>query len=676
VHRQLTAAGVFVLAVLFSVGAAAAPRAAAVAITFTPAPTAPLTLGSALVVTIQSQNTTAGTLSFHDNVVLIYPDGTRLPLKPLASPTSSVAAGNTANYSLDSIATTVFTSQTGQFGLEADAIDSTGATIGSATLPFTIQPLPASLVPPRFVDIAPAAGVALVHHSDKNDCINQIGTGAGWADYNDDGRVDLFVTDFNGASHLYRNNGNLTFTDVTASAFPGSVSNGSLNLPNATGVTWADYDDDGHPDLLVMATGHPYLFHDNGDGTFTDVTTAAGLSSPTYLGESAAWGDYDKDGYLDLYLVYYSQNCRLTPISSSPRAPDHLFHNNGDGTFTETTSLLGGTSNPALTGFGFQASWFDENGDGWPDLYVVNDAGRPVHRNVLWQNNGGTFTDVSASTRTDYGISSMGLGIGDYNRDGRFDFAVSNIYDNVLAQNRPNGVFANVARTEGVARSVVLSNGSVGRSVTWGLDFRDLNNDGYEDLMIAGGRLKPNESIPGALFVNNLGAHLTGDAGDTTFLDLTYASGLSTTTGRTLAFADVDRDGWMDVFEENYFDEPSQLYRNVSSSNGNSNRWLEVRLVGAGPGPLGSLPHGSNRDGVGARLTLTAGSDVQYRQLVDGSSLGAGNELVVHFGLAGHTSGDSLTIQWPSGYTQTFTNVAANQRVVATEGRSTLATSP
>jgi enediyne biosynthesis protein E4 len=194
--------------------------------------------------------------------------------------------------------------------------------------------------------------------------------------------------------------------------------------------------------------------------------------------------------------------------------------------------------------------------------------------------------------------------------------------------------------------------------------------------MMAGGRLRPTETVASALLVNNLSGHLTGSASDSTFLDLTYRAGLSVTSGRTLAFADFDADGFVDVYEQNYYDQPGQLYRNQGRTDGNGDHWLSVRLVGAGPGPIGTLLHGTNRDGVGARLTLTSASGTQYRQIIDGTSLGAGNQLAAHFGLGADTQVASLRINWPSGYTQTFTNLPVDQRDVITEGLAMIGTDP
>jgi enediyne biosynthesis protein E4 len=677
---QRIALALLALALVAGAGSPAAPGAAlaGVTVTISASSASSMAIGSSVVVTATNKNTGPSGLMIRDSVYLIEPDSTRLLIGSTAA--VSIGAGGSVQLSPDAITTSVFTTQTGPFSLEVDAVDRNGVVRGSAIYPFTILPLAAGPPYPRFADIAQAAGVDAVHHDDPTDCMNQIGSGVGWADYDGDGWLDLFVSDFNGPSHLYRSlmgsSGTPTFSDVTAAAFPGSVSAGQLVVPHGSGVTWADYDNDGDQDLLVSAIGHPYLFRNNGNGTFTDVTAAAGLAAMKYRGSSATWGDVNRDGLLDLYVVYYNQNCLANPFQWTPRAPDHLFGQTPGHTFTEMTSALGGTGSSAVNGIGFEASFFDYNNDLRPDLYVVNDFGSFVQPNVLWKNSGSSLQNVSAAAKANFAISSMGIGIGDYNRDGYFDVAVTNINPNILARGSSTGTFTDVGKTTGAQRSYVFWNGSSSRSVTWGLGFYDVNNDGYEDLMMAGGRLRPTETVASALLVNNLSGHLTGSASDSTFLDLTYRAGLSVTSGRTLAFADFDADGFVDVYEQNYYDQPGQLYRNQGRTDGNGDHWLSVRLVGAGPGPIGTLLHGTNRDGVGARLTLTSASGTQYRQIINGSSLGAGNQLAAHFGLGADTQVASLRINWPSGYTQTFTNLPVDQRDVITEGLAMIGTDP
>jgi hypothetical protein len=627
-----------------------------------------MTMGSSLRVDVTNVNTTGGALELRDAFTLRLPDGSELSLPTYGLGPASLAPDASIGGSMTGLTTSALTSQTGRFTLEANAVDAnTGTVLGSADYPFTVEPLQKSVITPRYSDLSSYAGVAVPHPSDPTDCINAMGTGAGWADYNGDGRVDLFVSGFASPSHLYRNTGKLRFKDVTAKAFPGAVKGGALQISHAAGVTWADYDNDGHPDLLVVGTGGMHLFHNNGNGTFTDVTARAGLAGNIYRGESAAWGDFNRDGYLDLFVVSYSQDCFGDPISATPRATDHLFRSNGNGTFTDVTGLLGGLGSPAVSGLGFQATWFDANGDRLPDLYVANDYGRPVQRNVLWRNTGSGFADISAGSGLDLGMNAMGIAAGDYNRDGRFDLALSNWGSNVLARNDGGGRFTNVARSAGADRPVVFLQGAERVSVTWGIGLQDLNNDGYDDLFIAGGGLYDRTPQSSSVLLNNLGHHLTGRVGDSDFIDVSGGAGLRVTTARTAAFADFDGDGWVDVLVSNYDRDPPDLYRNEGPAQGNHAHWLEVRLVGAGPRRLGRLPHGSNRDGVGAVVTVKAGRDREYRQVIDGSSLGAGDELAVHFGLARHTKVDRLTVRWPSGYVQTFKNLPADKRIVITE---------
>ncbi len=551
--------------------------------------------------------------------------------------------------------------------------------LGRASLPFTIRPLPAGIVAPRFTNVGPALAVAPPHPA-GGDCINRMGTGAGWADYNGDGWLDLFVSDYVGGSHLYRNDlgtkGASGFTEVTASAFAGSLTHGQLVMKGAAGVTWADYSGDGRPDLLVSAVGHPYLFRNEGNSTFTHVTEASGLAGYTYRGESAAWADFNADGLLDLYLVYYAQDCFAFPIPLTLTAPDHLLMQTPSHNFVDVTGLLGGSSSPAVNGLGFQAAWLDYNNDRRPDLFVVNDFGPEVYPNVLWRNDGGTFTNVAHAARLDYAMSSMGIAVGDYNRDGNFDVAVSNIHDNAIAKGSPSGAFTYASREEGLARGWVMTKGEMRLSITWGLGFFDLDNDAYEDLFVVGGSLRSSEQVPNAVFLSNIGHHLTGLPGDGNFLDLTHIAGTEVSWGRTAAFADFDADGFVDVYLVPWYGQAFQLYRNEGTTDGNVNNWLDVRLVGADPGALGSLAHGSNRDGIGTRLTLTSASGTQYRQIMSGSSLGAGDQPAAHFGVGLDVKVKSLKIDWPSGYTQTYTDLTANQRLVVTEGAARIGTDP
>ncbi len=654
-----------------------------------------LTIGSSFLWTCTGTNNTGAALTFGLNFYLITPvTGTKILVRPPIPPRS---VANGINLPIASNTTTsAYSAEMGNYTFECDAVDASNNILATTNTNFTIQAPPSAVIQPMFTDVASAVGISMTHHMDQKDCMNMMGTGAGFADYNRDGFLDLFVSDYNGASHLYRNNGNLSFTDVTATAFPNNLTNGSLNLMHATGVSWADYDNDGFPDLLVLVgMGDPYLFHNNGDGTFTNVAKTAGLTGflnpmdgMALRGSSAAWGDYDSDGYLDLYIVNY-MGCMMPGMVLGPGMgdPDLLFHNNGDGTFTFVDSLLGGETALQVTGVGFAATWFDFNNDNRPDLYVVNDRGGVVEPNVLWRNdgpggaNGWIFTDVSASSGTNQKNSNMGVGVIDFNRDGFMDLMASNLTDNTLLQNKGNGTFASVARATGFNRQGVVSNTSETPlvNVTWGIAAADFLNHGYEDVIMGGGAMNTVQVyMPDALLINNFNHNVTGNANDGVFLDWTYAAGLNNVnTSPTIAVADFDADGWMDFVQVNYRNQAVNLYRNESAAHGATNNWLEVRLVG-GCMKCARNSGVSNYDGVGAKLTLTAGADTQYRQTFSGSSLGAGNQIPAHFGLGTHTNADNitLTILWPSGQTQTFSGLAVNQRIVVTEGSSTLGNDP
>ena len=648
--------------------------ASGVTITLTPLGGTNITMGSAYSWTAAIKNNSGSTMTLSNMVTLMDPSGTMI--MPLQYVGKSVANGTTYSTSRD-LTSAYFMPMAGTWTLMDDAVDSTGTMQASGMATFTVNALPSSIIPIRFNDIATNAGVAVSHHLNTTDCQDTSGmgfeVGAGWADYNNDGYPDLFVTDYAGTSHLFKNNGNLTFTDVTAAAgLPTTIT-------NASGVTWADYDNDGFPDLLVMTVGSPKLFHNNGNGTFTDVSTASGLDNASGRGTSAAWADYDNDGWLDVYTVYYG----TCAPGGFQHQQSHLYHNNHNGTFTDVSTILGPTNSTQLTGQGFAAIWFDYDNSGHPSLYVANDFDMKYQANIMWHNNGnGTFTNTTSTTNTALNIASMGIGVGDFNRDGQLDIISSAIGANHILQSnvKNTGKFNDTRVKSGFSRDSVnpMMMGTGGMtmmsSTTWGMAFADFNNDGYEDAFMAGGDMM-NTMMPmtqNAVMTNNINGHLTGNTTDSTWLDLSYASGAAMPTiSRLVAVADFDADGFQDVLVENYDNSmmttsmPLNLYRNEGPADGNTNNWLEVRLVGVT----------SNRDGVGAKVNFVAGGATQYRQIICGSSIGAGSGMPAHFGLGTSTTG-TLTITWPSGTVQTFSSVSSNQRLVVTEGSSTLGHDP
>jgi hypothetical protein len=326
-----------------------------------------------------------------------------------------------------------------------------------------------------------------------------------------------------------------------------------------------------------------------------------------------------------------------------------------------------------VNGRGLAAVFVDYNQDGKVDLYVVNDVGiQPYSRaNVLWRNDGSDglggwiFTDVSTTTGAGIAMSAMGIGVSDYNRSGRYSLFITNFGANVLLKQKANATFTTV-QGDGFGGAHVLRsafpsatpgkvngscpNGYTCTSIAWGTAFYDFNNDGWEDLYMSGGNTNRagNMLFPNAYFQNNQ---------DGTFLDLTLQSGLNNTISEkmpTALFADFNNDGFMDIFQWGLTGSP-QLFLN--SGTGNTNHWLEVRLIGTT----------SNRDAVGARLSAVVGTATMIRTVMNGATYQGNNTLVQHFGLGTATQVDTLTITWPDNKVQTLTNVASNQRLVITE---------
>ena len=422
------------------------------------------------------------------------------------------------------------------------------------------------------------------------------------------------------------------------------------------------------------------MFRNNGDGTFENFASRAGVADPdfTYRSMGCAWGDYDQDGYVDLVIVRHIHEENLDAIRgrdfASQVRPMALFHNNGDGTFTNRTSMLGDltpnqrTSGPSfgnVWGAGFQPTWLDFDNDGDPDLYVVNDFGEFAEPNVLWRNDGPdgdggwTFTDISAESGTNAAIYGMGVAVGDYNLDGNLDLFITNLGDAVLFSNNGDGMtFSGAGGRTGNPLSVDTGKFREQLRVSWGTVFFDYDNDGDEDLYVASGFLDddPNNNRteqPNLLLRND------GDGG---FTDVSSISGAADWgISRGVAYADFNGDGCLDLYVTNMGrsetrGERARLFQNQCDWD---NNWLIVKLVGTE----------SNRDGIGARVTLTAGGRSQIREVRAGSSSGSQNMLPVHFGLGKSPSVDSLTIRWPSGIVQTIEDVSPNQLMVIEECR-------
>ena len=519
-------------------------------------------------------------------------------------------------------------------------------------------------VAPAFTEVAGSAGVAFAHRRGYD--LMPFGGGVAVADFDGDGLLDLYVTNSVGANALYRNTGDLRFVDVAAEAWvedPASRSNGACA---------ADYDNDGDTDLYVGNYGPSKLFRNRGDATFDEVTAAAGLteSSRNLRTMGCAWGDYDADGFLDLIFVRHLDDSDPGVFAWGQRDlsefadPLALFRNRGDGTFADVTVLLGDPvpSRGLVRGAGFQPAFVDYDNDGDLDIYVVNDFGDEITPNVLWRNDGRAasgeswvFTDVSAASGTDVAINGMGLALGDYDLDGFTDFYITNIDDAVLLRNNGDGTFSERTLDAGVGRGRIGV--PEGYSVGWGTAFFDYDNDGDQDLYLAAGYLDTDPDTnpvqqPNALFRND---------GDGTFTDLPpWASGANDPGfGRGAAYGDFDGDGCLDLYVVNigeFEGRPgvARLFRNNCAS---GNNWLMVRAVG-------TL---SNRDGIGATITVSAAGSTQRRTVTAGSSQMSQHMLAAHFGLGAAAHVDTLTVRWPSGRSQTLTDVAANQVLVVTE---------
>lgn len=454
--------------------------------------------------------------------------------------------------------------------------------------------------------------------------------GQAWGDVDGDGWLDLYTTDHEGPNRLYHNNGDGTFAL--------SVLAEQVALPQAesSGAVFADYDNDGDADLLVLNWGRNVLFANTAEG-FVDVTAEAGLADDEAQSKTASWGDYDGDGDLDLYIANWS----CYPRCGRPQQGelDRLYRNGGDGTFTDVTvaTLTGGRTR----GAGFVASFVDYDNDGDADIYLVNDEFINPVGNALWRNDGPgcegwCFTDVAAEVGANTKVMGMGLATADYDNDGDIDLYFSNAGPMAFLQNQGDGTFVDVSAETGTD----LGSEFIG----WGTVFFDYDNDGWQDLYMAISDLLPSDD-PADAFMRNDGAGSFEHVPP-------RVSGLDR-DGRTLgvAYADYDNDGWLDLVVGNY-DGRYVLYHNSGQMEENGR--IAVKLVGDGVQV--------NRDGVGARVMLVLSDGrVQMQEVVAGSSLGAGNTLQLHFGL-GEAEIEEMIVRWPDGTEQSFTNVTLNQR--------------
>ena len=549
---------------------------------------------------------------------------------------------------------------------------------------------PVTLQAVTFVDVTDEAGIRFQHSSGTRSSLlpEDMGSGAGFADIDNDGDIDLYIVNIphpftqgaspNGKTNvLYRNNGDGTFTNITDTAGVGHQGYGM-------GCVFADYDGDGHVDLYVTNYGANVLYRNNGDGTFRDVTKTAGVGCELWS-TGAAFADVDGDTDLDLYVCNYVtydlvkleqmqeeslQSGKPVPSALNPHVfepQDNVFYrNNGDGTFTDVTAEVGIA---APGGRSMQCLFSDLDNDNDLDLYVANDTSV----NYVYRNAGdGTFTDVSDDSWAADFRGSMGLTAGDYDGDTDIDLFMSHwvdeenaLYRNLLAesglQNPPTSVhiraesgLQNPPTSEHIrfvdeSYSAMLAEVSI-KQIGWGTALFDYDNDGDLDIFVTNGSTfqelrNPEVLIPqtDALYRNN---------GDDTFTDVSESAGITalpTRVGRGATFADYDNDGDVDIFIVNNHASPV-LLRNEG---GNLNNWLYVELVGAE----------GNRNAIGAKIQLKTADRTQIREIYAGESYMSSNSFIVEFGVGNATQIETLQVTWLTGETQALHNIPANQRV-------------
>ena len=522
----------------------------------------------------------------------------------------------------------------------------------------------------RFTDVAAHAGLkepVVSGHPDRIDyVIESMGCGAAFFDYDNDGWLDALVLSGSrfgdppprATNRLYKNNRDGTFSDVTEKA-------GLFRTGYAYGVTVGDYNSDGFEDLFITYWGQNALYRNNGDGTFTDVTKEAGLLSPDpRFGSGCAFLDYDRDGYLDLFASNYlafqmdsvprpgeAGSCLYegVPVYCGPRGLPYghhsLYHNNGDGTFTDVTAPSG--IDKPEGGYGLTVVSADFDNDGWPDIYVACDS----TPSLLFRNNhDGTFTEQGiergvALSEDGLEQAGMGVGVGDFMMNGNLDIIKTHFSQDTpgVYLNDGAGTFRDITRQSGLAVET--------RYLWWGVGIVDLDNDGKPDIFAVTGGVYPvlrgTYKTPRVIF-RNLGEgqfeQLLGPCGPA--VDALH-------TSRGCAFGDFDNDGDVDILVVNHNEPPSLLRNDLTGGN----HWIKIKLTGTK----------SNRSAIGARVTVRYGDKVQAQEVLSQSSYLSANDRRLHFGLGPVTAAD-IQIRWPSGQKDKLAAVPADQFVWVTEG--------
>jgi hypothetical protein len=522
----------------------------------------------------------------------------------------------------------------------------------------------------QFRDVTAQAGIHFTHNNGafgKKYLPETMGPGCAFIDYDNDGWPDiLLINGQNWLGHpgaestlkLYHNNHDGTFTDVTRKA--------GLAVPMfGLGVAVGDYDNDGHDDLFITALGQSHLFHNNGNGSFTDVTKAAGLWGPNEFSTSAAWVDYDRDGKLDLVVANYVQwslqgdlFCTLDGTRKSYCTPEsykgssaRLWHNLGNGKFEDATQKAKFFDSTSKS---LGVAILDYNGDGWPDILLANDT----QPNKLYLNkHDGTFEEKGVSAGIAFsedGVARAGMGVdaADYDRSGRPSLIISNFANQMVS----------LYHNEGTGLFVDEAPSSeVGRATLvtlgFGCFFFDYDNDGWPDIFVADGHIEDQIEKVQKRVSYAEPPHVFRNLGGGKFVEATQSLGsafASPKVGRAAAYADIDNDGALDVLMTTNGGR-AYLFHNE----GVTNRSLRIKLLGTK----------SNRDGIGTVITVNSGGDKQWKMVRSGSSYLSQSELVATFGMGQGTKADTIEIQWPSGQTDKLNNIAVGQTVTVEEGK-------
>ena len=533
-----------------------------------------------------------------------------------------------------------------------------------------------------FTDVTDESGIHFLHSNGARTSLlpEDMGSGAGFADIDNDGDLDLYIVNIPGPftdsfsqtekskNMLYRNNGNGTFTDITESAKVGDTGYGM-------GCVFADYNGDGYVDLYVTNYGDNVLYRNNGDSTFTDVTQIAGVGCPLWS-TGASFADYDGDNDLDLYVCNYVnydlekfqqqkeeslQSGKLVPNALNPTVfepqDNVLYRNNGDETFTDVTENAGVT---AHGGRSMQAIFSDFDEDNDMDLYVANDTSE----NHIYRNDGnGTFTDVSAESWAADFRGSMGLAAGDYDADGDIDLFISHwidqeyvLYRNLLKEDAPANRIPNRIRFVDESYSSMIAEVTL-KEIGWGTALFDYDNDGDLDIFVANGSTFQELNQPEILIPQH--NQLFRNEGDGTFSDVSKSTGIRNIplrVSRGAAFGDYDNDGDVDIFIVNNYDEPT-LLRNNASSLKNSNNWLQVDLNETG----------KNRNAIGAKVLLKTSDSTLIQEIYAGDSYMSSNSFIAEFGLGKTKQVQMLQVIWTDGKKQTVKDIAVNQLIKITQ---------